>query len=303
MKVYSDIISEIIKNKNIESSKDFVKSKNYKLEYGFSRERYDIETEEQVRYYNKPKGRYELISITDALYFNDLEKKYCVEILSKVLKSVLGKITSKDKILVVGLGNRHISSDSLGAKVVGRIQISFGSKNLPKVMAIAPSVLGLTGIETYNIVSGVVNIERPTHLILIDSLCASNISRLGKSLQITNTGICPGSGIGNNRKCIDKNMADTVVSIGVPLLIYASTFVCNAFNENDIDLNKINGIMQKVKKISDKNIFSFLDNVKKVYNSKLENIIVSIKDIEETVDILSEIIAKAINNAIGICLN
>lgn len=303
MKVFSDIISDIIKDKKIESGEEFVKSKSYKLDYGFSRERYDIETDEQAKYYNKPIGRYELFSITDALYLNNLEKNYCIDILSKVLKSVLGKITHKDKVLVVGLGNRHISSDSLGAKVVGRIQISFGFKNLPKVMAIAPSVLGLTGIETYNIVSGVVEIEKPTHIILIDSLCASNISRLGKSLQITNTGICPGSGIGNNRKCIDRNLADKVVSIGVPLLIYASTFVCNAFNENDIDLSKINSIMQKQKKHVDKDIISFFNNIKKVYNSRLDNIIVSIKDVEETVLILSEIIAKSINNAIGINLN
>lgn len=304
MRIYSELISEIIRKKRLEADKEFVKSKNYTLDFGLARERYDIVTDEQSKFYNKDKGRYELISIPNVLLMEEDKINYCIDIMAKVLKQMLGRISNKSRILVVGLGNRHISSDSLGVKVVSKVQITFESKIFPKVMAICPSVLGLTGIETYDIISGVVDNVKPTHIILIDSLCASNVSRLGKSIQLSDSGLCPGSGVGNKRKCIDKSLSGKVISIGVPLLIYASTFVENAFEENNVSLDSLNSIMQSIKKLDNsEELLNIISSIKKIFNSDFDDLIVSEKDIEECVDILSDIISKAINISLGVNLN
>lgn len=298
--MFSDLLFDCLNKFKIESGKDFTLRRE-NLERGILRERYDIKTDDESLKFNKPIGRYELMTIPDVLTFDEEDIKYCTMKLAEVLNDVLGKISAKDRILVVGLGNRHISSDSLGAKVVGKINITIDNCELPKVMAISPSVMGLTGIETVDIVEGVVLKTKATHLIIIDSLCASSPSRLGKSIQITNTGICPGGGVGNKRKCIDKNIAPHIFSIGVPLLIYASTFVIETLSENGITKNAINGVMQNLLKSSKgRDFIDFLKNISKVLNDNLDNMIVALKDIEECVELLSTIIANSINMALGV---
>jgi ATP-dependent Lon protease len=159
----------------------------------------------------------------------------------------------------------------------------------------------LNYVETSDIISGVVSKIKPTHIILIDSLCASAPERLGKSIQITNNGLCPGSGIGNKRKCIDKNLCKNIVSIGVPLLIYSNTFIEYALYEKGIDIKVINGVMRKYKKVmKNANELDFFRNLKRLFDKDYEDIVVSIKDIEQCVDSLSNIIAKAINIALGV---
>jgi len=218
---------------------------------------------------------------------------------TSMFRSVFGSFKKDDKILIVGLGNRHISSDSLGSKVVANIDINITNKNKPKVMVFCPSVLGLTGIETFDTIKGVVEKTHPTHLILIDSLCASSVERLGKSIQISNTGICPGSGIGNNQKCIDKSFAKNVYSIGIPMLIYASTFITTAMDIEGITLSTINNTMRKLKKHEDvEEILNLIRGIKRVYLNNLDDVIVSIKDIEECTKKLSYIVGTAINNCI-----
>lgn len=296
--VYSDLIFDYIRK--VEGSKDFKNSSNGNS-LGVSVDSYEIKSDEESLKYGKPIGKYKLMSIPDCLTLDKKDIEYCIDKFSDILKSIIGHISSRDKILVVGLGNRHISSDSLGAKVVGKINITIENNVLPKVMAISPSVMGLTGIETVDIIEGVVMKTKASHVIVIDSLCASSASRLGKSIQVTNTGICPGGGVGNKRKCIDKKIAPNVFSIGVPLLIYASTFVSETLHENGIDEENIISIMQSVIK-GEKNsqFIDLLKSIKKVLNDDVDNMIVSLKDIKECVEILSTIIASAINKAIGV---
>lgn len=298
-KMYSELLSDIIHLKKFESGKDFGQSQIFNYSSKLSRERYDIENEEQSKYFGKQIGRYELLTISNPIELKYDEEIEIINLMSSILKELFGKVDSGSKFLVVGLGNRHISADSLGTKVTSGIDVSVCDKGR-KVMAICPSVLGLTGIETYDIVSGVIDKVKPTHLILIDSLCASSESRLGKSIQITNTGICPGSGIGNNRKCLDKTLAKNVVSIGVPLLIYASTFVEDVLGKFNITLSRLNSIMQSVEKDGKLgNFCNFCKDIKNMIEGDLETSIVTIKDIEDCVDVLSNIISKAIMKAIG----
>lgn len=298
--VFSELLSDIIKNRKCESADEIVKSKITNFDENIMLERFDIDNEFKAKYYNKEIGTYQLLSIPSPIHLNKNQILKITHIFADILKSVIGKIDVKDRILVIGLGNRHISADSLGTKVIKKINITFG-KTFPKVMAFCPSVLGLTGMETYDIVSGVIDKVKPSHLIFIDSLCASSVDRLGKSMQVTNTGICPGSGIGNNRKCLGKNLCKNVYSIGVPLLIYASTFLTENFDKNNINLSLLKSIMQNVKKLENNNdIYNFLSNLKKCMTESFDDTIVSIKDIEECVDVLAEIIGNAINIAIGV---
>lgn len=295
----SDIIIDCVKD-NIESGKE-LGFKTKELGRGVCRDTYEIKSDEESLKYGKPIGLYELLSIPDPLTIDKGDITFLVDKLEMTIRSLMGKLRGKDKVLVVGLGNRHISSDSLGARVVGKICVSENDDSHPKIMAISPSVMGLTGIETVDIVSGVAERVRATHIIIIDSLCASSPSRLGRSIQVSNTGICPGSGIGNNRKCIGGDMADVTISIGIPLLIYASTFVSETLRDNNIDCKRIDSIMQNaIKSGSSAEIIEFMKNLKNVCSDDVENMIVSLKDIEECVEILSTIVSRAINRALGI---
>lgn len=298
--MYSDIVFDYVKSCNVESDKDINWGRE-DLGDGIVRERYEIKTDDEALEFGKPIGKYELLSIPNTLVMEKHNFRMCVKELSKTLKSLVGNITLKDRVLIVGLGNRHISSDSLGAKVVGKINITINNDKLPKVMAISPSVMGLTGIETVDIVEGVIMKTHATHVILIDSLCASSASRLGTSIQVTNTGICPGGGVGNRRKCIDKSIAGNVYSIGVPLLIYASTFVSDTLTNNNITDDVLNSIMQNtIKTTKNKDVLNIINSLRKVIKDDVDNMIVCLKDIEDCVEILSDIISQSINIALGV---
>lgn len=295
----SDILLECL-GSDIESGKE-LGFEGQEYERGVRRDAYEIKTDCEALEYGKPMGKYELLSIPEPIALESGDITYIVDKLEMIIKSLIGKVKTKDQVLVVGLGNRHISSDSLGAKVVGKIHVADSGEKNPKVMAISPSVMGLTGIETVDIVSGVAGRVMATHIIVIDSLCASSPSRLGRSIQVSNTGICPGSGIGNKRKCVDGNITDTIISIGVPLLIYASTFVGETLRENGIDCGVVDSIMQKaIKSHSSGDFIGLIKKVKSVFEDDVDNMIVSLKDIEECVEILSTIIARAINRVLGV---
>ena len=294
--MYSDLIFDYLENSLVEAEKD-ISLKKFK--YGLSGDSYEITTKEESINYGKPIGLYKLLSIPNVIEMSDDVIDYTIKQIVKILKSLIGNITSKDRVLIIGLGNRHISSDSLGAKVVGKINITIESNYFPKVMAIAPSVMGLTGIETVDIVEGVISKVNPTHVIIIDSLCASSSERLGCSIQMTNTGICPGGGVGNKRKCIDEKIAKNVFSIGVPLLIYASTFIRETLEKNNVTEESINSIMQNQKNVDNSEFSKIIDNLKNIYNEDVDDMIVCIKDIEECVEILSKILASAINTLMG----
>lgn len=295
-----ELLSDIIGRVNIEMGVD-LPFETKKHTEDISSEIYKITTEEMSQRYSREKGEYEIYSIPTPMELGKSTRKKIIGYLSNSVSRLLGKVNSKSRVLIVGLGNRYISSDSLGARVCNKIGITIDAKFLPTVMAICPSVLGLTGIETYDIISGVIEKVKPTHLVLIDSLCASSVERLARSIQLSSTGLCPGSGIGNNRRCIDNSLCDKVVSIGVPLLIFASTFIKETFNKNSIDISAITDIMQNTENMSNNESFlDFIDAIKKVYNDDVDDIVVSHKDIDAMVEIMSEMIAMAINKSLGV---
>lgn len=194
----------------------------------------------------KPIGTYitiELPKLTDD--YQNIENK--TRFISKEIKKLLPK---KGLILVVGLGNSNITPDALGPKTIdsvlatrhitGEIAKSSGLDNLRPVAALAPGVLGQTGIEVSEIILSVAKNISPSSIIIIDALASKETKRLGRTIQISNTGISPGSGVGNSRPAIDKNtIGIPVISIGVPTVVDAITLASNIipdFNEDILNL-------------------------------------------------------------------
>lgn len=182
----------------------------------------------------KPVGNYINIDIPDLLYhggeYTELENLIVNE--CKKLRF------EKDNILVAGLGNRNITPDALGPATAEKILATrhlspllrrqTGLSSLKNVSVIQPGVLGQTGIETLEILRGVINSSGAKALLVIDSFAAADAKRLGTTIQICDTGISPGSGVGNNRKEISRNTVGIpVIAIGVPTCLDAA-LLCNS---------------------------------------------------------------------------
>ena len=162
--------------------------------------------------------------------FNEINKR-----LESIFKKELSSFLKQEnllnkKVLVVGLGNSNVTSDSLGIKVVNNIDVKEN-----KVYALKPSVKGLTGIDTFDIINGVVKEINVDYLILIDSLKTSNLLNLSKIIQITNTYIKPGSGVNSNNKKISKETINKkIIVIGVPTVINIDNLLVSEINIDDI---------------------------------------------------------------------
>lgn len=189
----------------------------------------DVLNENGTKKIGKPLGRYVTVEMPKFKEYGFAFYKAVSEELSEIIKSF--KIPNNPTVLVLGLGNEKITSDALGPMCIDKLIVArhlyteFPGYNseLGKVCAIRTGVLGTTGVETLEIVKGVSQHIKPDLVIAIDSLASRSVGRLATTIQITDTGIMPGSGIGNNRKEISKNTLGTpVIGIGVPFVIDAS---------------------------------------------------------------------------------
>lgn len=221
------VIDEITREKDTKlSSKILEKTKNVTVE--------EVIIDEKTNC-NKKKGIYETISFTDITDKNNF--KEVEELAIKTLKNMLNKlnISSNAKILVVGLGNDSSTPDALGPKTLDHVlvtrhlfllgDVEEGYRN---VASFKPSVTGVTGIETKDLIEGIKEKIKPDILIVIDALASSSIERLNKTIQITSAGISPGSGVGNNRLEISQDTLHIpVIAIGVPTVVDGATIVEN----------------------------------------------------------------------------
>ena len=179
----------------------------------------------------KPIGNYITVDIKNIKIVDESEIEKSAEVVSNELKELIGAhVQSKEDILVVGLGNIYVTPDALGPKVVNDIEVTrhiikylpqYIDENARPVSAISPGVLGTTGIETLEILEGIVNNIKPKLLIVIDALASRSIERISSTIQISDTGIVPGAGVGNTRSEISqKTLNIPVIAIGV---IYRKT--------------------------------------------------------------------------------
>lgn len=285
---------------------------------------------------NKKEGNYITIELTDITNYEDREN--VGKVLVKEIKDILNKNNIKDnyECLVIGLGNKKSTPDALGPMVIDNILVTRHlfelnadvKEGIRKVSAIIPGVMGNTGIETIDIIKGIVDNVKPKFIIVIDSLCASSIERLNKTIQLTDTGIHPGSGIGNMRKEISKDtLGIPVIVIGVPTVVESVTIVNDTLEymfmhlnylKNNYETSKLvvkrnNNYLDKIKssKVSNEDkeilggIIGSLDEEKKknliseVLNNINYNLIVTPKEIDFIIEKLANVISNSINNAIN----
>lgn len=279
-------------------------------------------------------GNYVTISFEDITNYESREKvgKVLEDILKKIIKD--NNINEDDECLIIGLGNIKSTPDSLGVKVINDILITkhlfkYGNvkEGIRKVSSFTPGVMANTGLESSNIIKAIINEEKPKFIIVIDALASLSIDRINKTIQITDTGIHPGSGIGNNRKEISKNtIGIPVIAIGVPTVVSSTTIVYDTIEylfkhisyikENE-SINKLTFTKSKnyKNKIKDKKLtteeqntllglFGTLNNNEKrlLINEVLTDIdldlIVTPSEIDFLIDKLSNLIASSINNAL-----
>jgi len=214
-----------------------------------------------------------------------------------------------DKVLIVGLGNWNVTPDALGPIVVENVLVTRHyfelmpervSPGYRQVSAVAPGVLGITGIETSEIVQGIVEKSKPDLVICIDALASRSIDRLNTTIQIADTGIHPGSGIGNKRKGLNREtLGVPTVAIGVPTVVYASTIVNNS----------IEMIMDHVRKQTNRTreIFGMMETlpenerlefVREVLGPLGQDLLVTAKEIDEFIEDIANVIATGLNIAL-----
>ncbi len=241
-------------------------------------------------------------------------REIALEVVSQ-LKCLIPDIGMK-KIMVAGIGNREMAPDALGPLVSDHLFITrhliqnYGenseiTKGMGCVSALAPGVMAQTGIETREIVFGTVKETKPDLLIVVDALAARSVKRLNKTIQITNTGIAPGAGVGNRRYGIDaKSMGVPVIAIGIPTVIDAATIVNDA-------IGNLLSIMDETKNRLSKRIWdgvaSFDDQeryqlVRELMDPEMLNMFVTPKNIDEIILQMSYTLSEALNqmcHAIG----
>ena len=262
-----DLINEI----NNDYNKSFKEKNGIKIEK-------IILDKRMAKKINKKEGKYISIIFNDVTDFDNRES--LIDVLTDELKLFLKeKNLLGSESMIVGLGNSMSTPDSLGPKTIDKIistrhlfEIGDVDKRYSPVSKIAPGVFATTGIETFNIIKGLVKEIKPKFLIVIDSLCASNINNINKVIQITDSGIEPGSGVGNERREISKEkLGIDVIALGIPTVVNLHTIVKDFLSDYDID---------------------------EILSRKGNNFMVTPKEIDFIIEKLSYVLSKSINNSL-----
>lgn len=255
-----------------------------------------IETDRGAKVMEKPKGTYVTIEAPNlTMPDEDYHREISVELASHI-RQLLGieKSGEGKSILVVGLGNREITPDALGPKVVQNLHInrhvikeygmsSTGEENTHMVSSLVPGVMAQTGIETLEIIQGVVKETNPDAIIAIDALAARSTKRLNATIQLTDTGISPGSGVLNHRNGLSQEtLGVPVIGIGVPTVVDAGTIVHDAMGH-------------LLETLEDAEMDEFLAEL---ITPQLHSMFVTPKDVDETLKMLSFTISEGLNIAL-----
>ncbi|RKD27594.1 spore protease [Caminicella sporogenes DSM 14501] len=256
----------------------------------------------------KPKGSYITIECRKLKSADaDLKDK-----VSKILAKEISKLLPKKEnmsTLVVGLGNWNVTPDALGPQVVSKILVTrhlFKMYNktqdpgMTSVSAISPGVMGITGIETGDVIKGIVEKSTPDLVIAIDALASRKMERVSSTIQIATTGISPGSGVGNSRKELSqKTLGVPVIAIGVPTVVDAATMtndtikmVIKALQQQ---ADRESGFFKMLSELKDEDKYMLIREVLEPYGA---NVIVTTKEIDKIITDISQIIANAINIAL-----
>ena len=239
-----------------------------------------IVTENGAKSMGRPQGTYITIEAPELSTPDEDYHREISEEISTHLRKLID-LKKEKSVLVVGLGNAAITADALGPQVVDNLLMTrhiikeYGLRGIKhekmhRISGIAPGVMAQTGMETAEIVQGVVSETKPDVVVVIDALAARSVRRLNRTIQITDTGIHPGSGVGNNRNAITKeSLGVPVIAVGIPTVVDAKTIV------NDAMENMLND------------------------SPVINNMFVTPKDVDESVKMLSYTISEALNMALS----
>ena len=240
-----------------------------------------VETKNGAKMLGKPMGVYITL---EAPAMTEPEEDYhqeISEILAQEIRDILPEPDREQSILVVGLGNREVTADSLGPNVVDNLfinrhivreygKVAYNRSKMHQVSSLIPGVMAKTGMESAEIIKGVIGETKPDMVIVIDALAARSTKRLNRTIQITNTGIHPGSGVGNHRNAItQESLHVPVLALGVPTVVDAATIVGDAMGERPVALKELN------------------------------NMYVTTKDVDQQIQQISHILCDGINKALN----
>lgn len=270
-----------------------------------------VETQEAGQSLGKLPGNYITIEVPGLRQQDSQLQDRVATKFAQVFESFLERsgIPKTAKVLIIGLGNWNVTPDSLGPLVVENTlvtrhyfeltpgQVSPGYRS---VSAVAPGVLGITGIESSEIVLGIVEKSKPDLVVAIDALASKAMERVNTTIQIADTGIHPGSGIGNKRKGLTKDILGVpVIAVGVPTVVYASTIVNNCidmmhrhFSNQTANTKQILGLLDALSEQER------LELVREVLNPVGHDLLVTPKEIDQFIEDIANIIASGLNAAL-----
>ena len=294
------------KANNLSNEIDGIESTKEEINENIKVERVKITNEDGEKAIGKPLGNYITIDVKKLKIAQEEEIKKAAETLSNELKKIIDThIDKQGEILVVGLGNIYVTPDSLGPKVINEIEVTRHIINyLPQyieegtrmVSAISPGVLGTTGIETVEILKGIVDNINPKLVIVIDALASRSIERISSTVQLSDTGIVPGAGVGNTRSEISqKTLGIPVIAIGIPTVVETAVLVNDSldlFIQKLQDEAKSNEYLNKLKEEDN------YQEIKEALLPKDYNLIVTPKEIDDLIENMKDIVAQGINQSL-----
>lgn len=257
---------------------------------------------------NKEIGKYITLE-SDLMKFDDDDsREKVINYLKDELIEIFGTDQSK-KTLIIGLGNWNITSDALGPRAVSKTLVTrhiFKNYNkdydddFSEVAALSPGVMGITGIETVEIVKSIVDKIKPDRVVAIDALASRKMDRVNSTIQISTGGIAPGGGVGNKRKALDKSyLGVDVIAIGVPTVVDAATLTLDVLDlaiDNLIEVSQENSEFYKMlTKLKEEEKYQLIKDSLDPYD---KNLIVTPKDIDETIENLAIIISEGLNRSL-----
>ena len=297
IRVRTDLALEARENmeENAEALRGVYVEEEYHEESEIRVTRVVIETKNGSKAMGKPIGIYVTLeapamALPDENYHREISDE-----LAKQLRQIIPGIDQELSVIVVGLGNRDVTADALGPNVVDNLTITrhmvkeygraaYNQKKVHMISALVPGVMAKTGMETQEIIKGVVEMKKPDVVMVIDALAARSTRRLNRTIQISNAGIHPGSGVGNHRNALtEETLGVPVIAIGVPTVVDAATIVSDAFEK----MMRLAG--EEPLEIQD-DLFTGLD--------ELYNMYVTGKDVDYEIKQISHIICNALNDAL-----
>lgn len=270
--------------------------------------RVKVETDEGAGNIGKPIGNYVTLDVPKIKEDDPEINEKIYRVLAKELRRLIGN-DKNQSVLVVGLGNWDVTPDALGPKVISYIEVTrhilefapqYITRPLRSVSALSPGVLGTTGMETGEVIKGVVEKIKPSLIIAIDALASRKLNRISTTIQIADTGINPGSGIGNKRMALSKEtLGVPVIAIGVPTVVDAATMANDTIELMLENINKKGSQNEsdydKIKQMEDDEKYSL---IKEVLNPYVGDLVVTPKEIDTIITSVSDVVSQGINYAL-----